>query len=225
MNLPTKITLSRIITMVVVLIGLFVLDCIPGFKPLMIPYTGYDWSTKTWVPVINLVYLIVFVIFILASSTDAVDGHIARSRNLVTDLGKFLDPVADKILVNSMLIFLCIPHYGLDTMTIHIACVILMILRDLIVDALRFIAAQKGIVIAANIFGKLKTIFQMIAIPVILVNGFPFSYFDMGWPRWLRISQWFVYAATFLSVLSGIIYVYRGRHVLFGDKKQDAESK
>ena len=75
-------------------------------------------------------------------------------------------------------------------------------------------AAQRGIVVAANIFGKLKTVFQMIAIPLVLLNGWPFSYFDSSWPSYCRIAMIFVYIAAFFSLLSGIIYVYQNRHVL-----------
>ena len=89
--------------------------------------------------------------------------------------------------------------------------------RDIVVDALRFIAAQKNVVIAANIFGKLKTVLEMVAISFVLLNGFPFNYFDANWISGLHITDFLVYIATFVSVLSGIIYVVQNRHV-FKDK-------
>ena len=170
MNLPTKITFSRIIATVILIVTLFVLSLIPNLST---PELGNSR--------INLVFLIVFVFFVIASYTDHLDGKLARKNNQVTDLGKFLDPVADKLLVSSMLIFLCAPsifaHYAYEqTAFIPVWCVIIMVARDTVVDALRFIAAQKGVVIAANIFGKLKTVLQMVAIGAVLLNDFPLKY-------------------------------------------------
>ena len=102
MNLPTKITFSRIIATVVLIITLFVLSVIPNLST---PILG---NTR-----INLIFLIVFVFFVIASYTDHLDGKLARKNNQVTDLGKFLDPVADKLLVSSMLIFLCAYYHAI----------------------------------------------------------------------------------------------------------------
>ena len=142
----------------------------------------------------------------------------------MTDLGKFLDPVADKLLVNSMLIFLCAPSlfapYNLEqTALIPVWCVIIMVARDTVVDALRFIAAQKGVVVAANIFGKLKTVLQMVAIGAVLLNDFPFHYMypDHDNP-YLTVTAFLVYAATLASLLSGVIYVIQNRKVFLGEK-------
>ena len=114
---------------------------------------------------INWLYFGLFVFFVIASFTDFLDGYLARKNNQVTDLGKFLDPVADKLLVNSMVIFLIVPqsyaHNG--QMNFSLWCAILLVARDIVVDALRFIAAQKNVVIAANIFGKAKTVLEMVA--------------------------------------------------------------
>ena len=164
MNLPTKITFSRIVATILLIVTLFVLSLIPN---LTTPLLG---NTR-----INLVFLIIFVFFVIASYTDHLDGKLARKNNQVTDLGKFLDPVADKLLVSSMLIFLCsksfAPYNHEQFVFIPVWCVIIMVARDTVVDALRFIAAQKGTVIAANIFGKLKTVLQMVAIAMVLLNG------------------------------------------------------
>ena len=169
---------------------------------------------------INLVYFIFTIVFILAAFTDMLDGKIARKCNLVTDLGKFLDPIADKLLNDAMMIFLLVPQaYAPEQrsnpimLTVLAICVVLMIARDLIVDALRLVAVKKNIVIAANIFGKAKTVLQMVAIPMLLLNDWPFSYFDSSWPEALQISNWFFYAATIMSVVSGVIYVYQNRAV------------
>lgn len=202
MNIPTKITTARIVLVILLLAFLLVFDFIPDFSPI---YFGPNNS-------INIVYLIAMIVFIIASLTDSLDGYLARKWNQVTDLGKFLDPVADKLLVNSILIYLAISRFG--NMSIPTFAIILMVARDLVVDALRFVAASKGVVLAANIFGKLKTVFQMCAIPVVLLNGWPFSYFDLGWNNYLRIGNILIYLATIMSLLSGIIYVIQNAYVL-----------
>lgn len=214
MNLPNKITVSRIILIVAMIIGIFVLAFIPDFTAPTLDDTG-----------INLVYLIICIVFIIAALTDYLDGHLARKLNLVTDFGKFLDPIADKLLNDATMIFLLVPQmYALQqrrdpvALTILAVCVIVMIGRDLVVDALRLIAVQKNIVIAANIFGKAKTVLQMIAIPMLLLNDWPFSYFDSSWPESLQISNIFFYIATAMSLISGVIYVYQNRQVLKGNK-------
>lgn len=214
MNLPNKITVSRIILIVTMIIGIFVLAFIPDFTAPTLGDTG-----------INLVYLIICVVFIIAALTDYLDGHLARKLNLVTDFGKFLDPIADKLLNDATMIFLLVPQmYALQqrrnpvALTILAVCVIVMIGRDLVVDALRLIAVQKNVVIAANIFGKAKTVLQMIAIPMLLLNDWPFSYFDSSWPESLQISNIFFYIATAMSLISGVIYVYQNRQVLKGNK-------
>ena len=216
MNLPTKITFSRIIATVILIITLFVLSVIPDIKT---PLLGNSR--------INLIFLVLFAFFVIASYTDHLDGKLARKNNQVTDLGKFLDPVADKLLVSSMLIFLCAPGvfapYAHEQISfIPVWCVIIMVARDTVVDALRFIAAQKGTVIAANIFGKLKTVLQMVAIGAVLLNDFPFHYMYADAPiyvhQYLSVTAFLVYAATLTSLLSGIIYVIQNKHA-FLEKK------
>ena len=207
MNIPTKITVSRIVLIGVMLIGLFVLSFFPSLTIVYLGNTG-----------INLVYFICFWVFVVAALTDKLDGYLARKWNQVTDLGKFLDPVADKLLVDSCLIFLSVPGFlGTTNIVIPVFCTIIMILRDLIVDSLRFIAAGKGKVLAANIFGKIKTVCQMVVIPLFFLNGWPFSLFDSAW-GYGQISYLFMYVATLASLLSGIIYVYQNRAVFREDK-------
>ena len=191
------------------IIAMFVLALIPNFSAKNLGNSQ-----------INLVYFIFTIVFIIAAFTDMLDGKIARKFNLVTDLGKFLDPIADKLLNDAMMIFILVPQAYAPSqrsdnlmLTILVICVVLMITRDLIVDALRLVAVKKDIVIAANIFGKAKTVLQMIAIPMLLLNDWPFSYFDSSWPQALQISNLFFYAATIMSVVSGIIYVYQNRKV------------
>jgi CDP-diacylglycerol--glycerol-3-phosphate 3-phosphatidyltransferase len=94
-----------------------------------------------------------------------------------------------------------------------------MIIRDIVVDALRSIAAAKGEVLAANVFGKMKTVLQMIAIPLVLLGGWPFTYFDAGW-GYGRIAEIFVYLATLASLFSGIFYLVQN-HKVFAEGKHD----
>ena len=211
MNLPTKLTVSRIVIVVVMLLGLFTCDILYMAGILVMPMIGP----------INLAYFISFFLFVIASLTDMLDGKIARKYNLVTDMGKFLDPVADKLLVNLTLIYLALPHFGTDNAVIPVSCVIIMIGRDLIIDAFRLVASTKGSVVAANIFGKLKTVFQMVAIPMVLLNSWPFAYFDADWNNYLRICNIAIYIATAMSLISLIIYLKQNWHILLEKKEND----
>ena len=209
MNLPNKITISRIALIVVMIIGILVMACIPGFRVETIGNSP-----------VNPVYLGICVVFVVAALTDMLDGKIARKYNLVSDFGKFLDPIADKLLNDGIMIFLLVPQaYALEQrrdplmLTVLLFCVVLMIGRDLFVDGLRLVAVRKNVVIAANIYGKLKTVFQMVAIPMLLLNDWPFSYFDSSWPQALQISNIFFYIATVMSLVSGVIYFVQNRHV------------
>ena len=216
MNLPTKITFSRIIATVILIITLFVLWILGNHNLINLPELG---NTR-----IDLIFLVLFAFFVIASYTDHLDGKLARKNNQVTDLGKFLDPVADKLLVSTMLIFLCsrefAPYNHEQNVLIPVWCVIIMVARDTVVDALRFIAAQKGTVIAANIFGKLKTVLQMVAIGAVLLNDFPFHYiYPNNNNPYLTVTSFLVYAATLVSFISGVIYVWQNRQAFLGEKK------
>ena len=147
MNLPTKLTLLRII-----LIPAFV----AVFFIRQIPYN----------------YVISAVIFVLAAFTDFLDGKIARKYNLVTDLGKFLDPIADKVLVASAFLVLLVSSDGDPILPWYASIGVAVILgRELIITCFRSLAAAKGKVIAADMFGKVKTFIQDIAIFVLLCSG------------------------------------------------------
>lgn len=194
MNLPNKITISRlIIAVIMIFFAVFPWANVGASSILtMLGNTGF-----------TILDLILAILFVVGSATDAIDGKIARKYNLITDFGKFFDPLADKFLVNSALIFLAC--YG----RIPALIIILMIGRDLAVDGIRFMAASKGEVIAANIFGKLKTVFQMVTIPFVMLNGFPFNY--------LFKEHTYIFLDVLLSItcamslISGFIYLYRGR--------------
>ena len=214
-NLPTKITLARIALATLLIIGIIVLYFLDEFQVFSIKEVG-DIALNEGGATINWIMLILMFVFLVASMTDFLDGYLARKNNEVTDLGKFLDPIADKMLINSMMIFLSLNFVSLvGNQKFAFFLVIIMVIRDLVVDGLRFMVAKKNVVVAANIFGKLKTVTQMIAIIVVFLNGFPFSYFDYKWPAYLHISDWLCYIATFFSVLSGIIYVKQNIKYLF----------
>ena len=222
MNTPTKITMARIASIIIMIVTLFALYIVYRFnhwQTIEIPTTG-----------INLVFLIIFVFFLIASYTDHLDGYLARKNNQVTDLGKFLDPVADKLLINSMIIFLVAPGITAKYATGQISsfsvwCAIIFIARDIVVDALRSIAAQKGVVIAANIFGKLKTVLQMVAISAVLLNDFPFHYmYPNNTNQYLTVTAFLIYLATLVSFLSGLIYVIQNKHAFLPEKKNDSGS-
>lgn len=211
MNIPNKITLSRIIIVGMMLIALFALDIVYWVNPFSVPMLGNSG--------INVIDLVICIVFILGALTDKLDGSLARKWNQVTDLGKFLDPIADKLLVDSLLIYLCLPHFGIAlTNPIFMWCVLIMIVRDIVVDALRMIAVKNGKVLAANVFGKLKTALQMVAIPVLLLGGWPFAYFDASW-TFYRIEDILVYLATLASLFSGLFYLIKNRSVFLEGTK------
>ena len=206
-NLPTKITIARIGLSVLLIFTIVILYFLDQFKVFSIAEVG-NITLNNSGATINWIMIVLMLIFLFASLTDFLDGYLARKYQLVTDLGKFLDPIADKMLINSMMVFLALNFVSLtNNLKFSFFLVIIMIVRDLIVDGLRFMVAKKNVVVAANIFGKLKTVTQMLAIIVVFLNGFPFSYFDYNWPIYLHIGDWLCYIATFFSVLSGVIYV------------------
>ena len=150
-------------------------------------------------------------IFIIASFTDFLDGNIARKYNLVTNLGKFLDPIADKILTSTVL-FMIIAD-GTIPAPWGVIVVSIIIAREFMVSALRLLAASKGTVLAADIWGKAKTMVQMIAIPVCMLIPFVV---ELGAACWLiltiQIAGWgLIGVATALTVISGANYLIKNK--------------
>jgi len=142
------------------------------------------------------------IIFILAAATDGLDGYIARKRNQVTNLGKFMDPLADKLLVSAALISLV----QLGEVMAWVAWIILA--REFAVTGLRAIAAVDGVVISASPLGKIKTVAQIIAISAILLHDWPLSLIG------LHIGQPFLYIALFFTIISGLDYLIKSRKLL-----------
>lgn len=168
LNIANQLTIVRIVAIPLYLIVL---------------YINKDWSNVA-----------ATIIFILAGVSDFLDGYIARKYNMITDLGKILDPIADKILVSAALIALI----DLDRLYWWIA--VIMLARDFTMEALRNLAASKGIIIAAGIWGKLKTTFQMVAIGMI-----SFKNVWLG-INWYILGQVLMYIALVLSIYSAFVY-------------------
>ena len=144
--------------------------------------------------------IISVVIFILACLTDALDGYVARKKNLITDFGKFMDPLVDKLLVSSVLIAL------VDLKKISCWVAIIIIWRELIITGFRLCAVNKNIVIAANKLGKIKTVSQMIMIIIIML--------DLKVIFMIGLKYLFIFLALVFSIWSGIDYIYKNKEVL-----------
>ena len=214
-NLPTKITIIRIIISILLIIAIAVVYFLDEAKVFSV--TQFDFSLGG--VTLNSLMMTFWLTFLIASLTDFLDGYLARKNNQVTDLGKFLDPIADKMLINSIMIFLCFNFVSLNNeLTFPWICVVLMVIRDLVVDGLRFMAATKNVVLAANYWGKAKTVLQMVAISLVMLNGFPFSYFDADWLPYLHITDFICYLATIVSLIGGFVYLRDNKNV-FDEKK------
>ncbi|NCB41734.1 MAG: CDP-diacylglycerol--glycerol-3-phosphate 3-phosphatidyltransferase [Clostridia bacterium] len=169
MNLPNRLTLLRI-----VMVPFFVIFYLKGFV------------------VISL------ILFITASFTDYLDGYIARKQNLITNFGKIMDPLADKILVYSA--FCCMVEIGI----VQGWMLSIILAREFIVAGMRTVAASEGIVIAAGTSGKVKTVLQMVAIPLLILNQ----------PTIIeQAAQIFLWAALIMTVVSGFEYIYKNKQI------------
>ena len=198
MNLPNKITLARI-AMTIVIIVILVLP----FDMIGIKIPKFFVNEKL---VIDLRYIISGVLFIVASLTDFVDGQIARRKNLVTDFGKLIDAIADKVLVNSVLILLAASG------DIHPIIPVIIIVRDSVVNSIKMIAASKGKVVAAIKSGKLKTACLMTGITLTLFYNIPFEFIN------LRVADFLLFVATILSLYSGIQYYTMNKDLIFDEE-------
>lgn len=186
MNLPNKITVSRIILSIIVLVLLvFPLEKIGINMPTVVINGSLQVDIK---------YFICGFLFLIASATDFVDGHIARKYNMVTDLGKVMDAIADKILVNGVLIILASQGF------INVIIPVIIVSRDTIVDCIKMVAGNKKGAVGASKAGKLKTICMMTGVTLMLFYNLPFELIG------LRIADLLIAFATILSVISGIQY-------------------
>lgn len=208
-NIPNMLVVFRIaLTVVIITLLLIPINHFKLVYQLKSPFAKQDELFYTNV---YLNQLLAGIFFIIACISDWLDGFLARKNNWVTDFGKLWDPIADKILINSVLI--CFAYWQMIPAFVPV----IMIARDVAVDADRMVAAKKNVVVAANIYGKLKTIMQMAACIVIffvlnasysLVSNPAFIAYDDERPRplWWAVQNLGMFAAMALSVLSGVIY-------------------
>lgn len=199
MNLPNRITMARIFLSILLLVMLLV----PWYS-LGVEFPVYQVAAIT----VNLKYIIAGIIFLIASSSDFLDGYLARKNNMVTDFGKVMDAIADKLLVNGLLIILAYDRI------ISIVIPVVIISRDIVVDSCKMISGQNGKVVAASIMGKLKTICMMSGLTLTMFYNLPFEL--VGFP----VADILLIAAVILSVISGAQYFYGVRDILFPKKSK-----
>lgn len=185
MNLPNRLTLLRIL-----FVPLIVFIAVFPFGQYGIVFGHISVSFVT-VPIVNLILL---GLFVLASITDFFDGYLARKYHQVSTFGKFMDPIADKLLVNTL--FILFAYQGI----VPVVAVLVMIWRDVFVDGLRMLAAEKGRVVAAGYLGKVKTVAQMLTIMLILLSNLPFELYN------LPIASFLLWFSVVISITSGIHY-------------------
>ena len=192
MNLPNKITVSRIILSIILLIMM------------VFPFYQIGYTFPTFLVAgrleISLKYIICAVVFMIASLTDFLDGYLARKRKEVTDFGKVMDAIADKILVNGLLIVLATDGY------IPVVIPVIIITRDTFVDSIKMAAGNSGHAVGASILGKIKTCCMMFGLTFMLVSNLPFELVG------IRVADALIILATVLSVVSGVQYynAYKG---------------
>ncbi len=186
MNLPNKLTIFRVILI------------LPFVLLLLGNYHGWGWFRAIFGGVLEYVDYIALAIFIIASLTDLIDGKIARKYNLVTNFGKFMDPLADKLLVCAALIAL------VEMGRIPSWVVIIIISREFIISGFRLIASDNGVVIAASYWGKFKTTFQMIMVCLMIANISALSLVT-------KIVMW---VALVLTVVSLVDYLWKNKAVM-----------
>ena len=193
MNVPNKITICRIVLSILLLVLMIF--------PLNRFGVSFPEITIKEI-IINSKYLICGILFMIASITDFLDGHLARKYNLVTDFGKVLDAIADKILVNGVLIILATDG------AISVVIPVVIVSRDIIVDSIKMVVGQKNGAVAASNTGKVKTAFMLVGITLLLFYNLPFSLFNIYPARVI------IMIATVLSIISGIQYYVKNKKYL-----------
>ncbi len=199
MNLPNKLTMSRII--ITILIAILLLLPFDAFG-ISFPQLFINELLK-----VDSRYLIAGVLFVIASLTDLFDGKIARKNNQVTDFGKMLDAIADKVLVNSVLIILSAQGF------ISAIIPVVIIFRDTIVDSIKMMAGNKGKVVAASNLGKIKSACMMTGVSLTLFNNLPFELWN------LYVSDLLLIVASVLSVISGVQYYNDNKEIILKSGK------
>lgn len=197
MNLPTKLTILRLVLSIVIIILL----CFP-FELVGLQFPVYAIGAIK----IESQFIVAGVIFVIASLTDWLDGYLARKNNQITDTGKMLDAIADKVLVNSVLIILAAYNY------IHVIVPVVIVLRDIVVNAIKMEAAGKGKVVAAIGSGKLKTATLMVGTTLALFCNAPFE-------QWgIYVDDILLFIACVLSIVSAVQYYNINKEFIFPKK-------
>ena len=201
MNLPNKLTIIRI-----AIIPLFMAFSVPfsetlihspalsGISQGLTAFNGFISGSGWWLS---------GTIFVVAFITDALDGYIARKYQMITDFGKFLDPIADKLLVTAAF-FALVEQQKLSSWI-----AVIIISREFIVTGVRLLASSKGVVIAAGNLGKIKTILQTIALTLMLFRNFYIEFFAT-----IHLDDIFMFAALVLTIISGVDYILKNKHLL-----------
>ena len=197
MNLPTKLTVLRLILSLVIIILL----CFP-FELIGLQFPVYVIDSIK----IESQFIVAGVIFVIASLTDWLDGYLARKNNQITDTGKMLDAIADKVLVNSVLIILAAYNY------IHEIVPVVIVLRDIVVNAIKMEAAGKGKVVAAIGSGKLKTATLMVGTTLALFCNAPFEHWG------IYVDDILLFIACILSIVSAVQYFNINKELIFPKK-------
>ncbi len=194
MNLPTKITVLRIIlTFIIIVLLVF------PFYAIGVSFPQYAINGV----VVKSQYIAAGILFIIASLTDFLDGYLARKNNQVTDLGKMLDAIADKILVNPILIILACQGF------IHVIVPIVVVLRDIFVNAVKMQAASSGKVVAAIKSGKIKTATLMVGTVLAFFYNMPFDFIS------LNVTDFLLLIGTVMSIISAIQYFLLNKDLIF----------
>lgn len=201
MNVPNKITICRIVLSIMLLfLIMFPLEKIGLNFPV------FEVVFKNGVIIIDTKYIICGIMFLVASLTDFLDGYLARKYNLVTDFGKVLDAIADKLLVNGVLILFATNGF------ISPIIPVIIISRDTIVDSIKMIAGQKSGAVGASKLGKIKTVFMLVGIILLFFYDLPFSLLN------INISSFLILVATILSIVSGIEYYNKNKKYFISTK-------
>ncbi|MBQ9181364.1 MAG: CDP-diacylglycerol--glycerol-3-phosphate 3-phosphatidyltransferase [Bacilli bacterium] len=201
MNVPNKLTMLRIIiALFIIIILIFPFDA----TGIVLPKLFVNERI-----VVDIRYLIAGVLFVIASLTDFIDGRVARKYNLVTDFGKMIDAIADKILVNSVLIILAAVGF------IHPVIPVIIVIRDIFVNSIKMVASSKGKVISAIKLGKIKTFCLMLGIALTLFYNLPFELYN------LRVSDFLLIIACVLSIISAVQYYNLNKKYIFPNEKKD----
>ena len=202
MNLPNKITCARLVISLIVLVIL----CFPWDA------VGISEAERTVGPLfgvqaIDLKYIVAGVLFVIGATTDFLDGYLARKHNIVTDFGKVMDAIADKVLVNGVLIVLA--YDGMLPLVVPV----IIITRDIVVDSIKMASGNKGKVVAASWPGKIKTICMLIGVSLTFFYNMPFAFIGEG----IAVDSLFIFVAVIMSIYSACQYYWVNKDLLFSE--------